>query len=156
MRALRPAGLLTVLMLLLAAPALGQSTAREELLPDLEDEVMCVVCGTTLGLANGPQAESERDFVRALIRRGMTKDEIKDQLVIEYGPDVLATPETSGFDLTAWIVPAIALIAVGAGIAVGARRWRRSGAGPASTAAAPADDASEQERLEADLRRYEL
>jgi cytochrome c-type biogenesis protein CcmH len=154
--ALRALAALAFVVLLLAAPALGQSTAREELLPDLEDEVMCVVCGTTLGLASGPQAESERDFVRDLIRSGLTKDEIKDQLVAEYGPDVLATPEASGFDLTAWVVPAIALIAVGAGIVVGARRWRRSGAGSASAEPAPINEEGDEERLQADLSRYEL
>jgi cytochrome c-type biogenesis protein CcmH len=144
------------LVALLAPAALGQSAGRDQLLPDVEDEVMCVECGTTLGLADGPQAESERDFVRGLIRQGLTKDEIKDALVAEYGSEVLATPEASGFDLTAWIVPAIALLAVGAGIVVGARRWRRSAAADEGAEAAPAAlDPRDEERLRADLGRYD-
>ena len=52
---------------------------------------MCVVCGVTLELAtSSPQAIQERDFIRQLIAQGLTKDEIKDRLVAEFGSEVLA------------------------------------------------------------------
>ena len=67
---------------------------------------MCPVCGVTLELATeSPQAIQERDFIRKLIAQGLTKDEIKDRLVAEFGPEVLAEPGDSGFDLAAWLVP---------------------------------------------------
>jgi cytochrome c-type biogenesis protein CcmH len=42
-------------------------------LTDIEDEVMCPICGTPLNLAAAPQAERERAFIRRLIARGETK-----------------------------------------------------------------------------------
>ena len=42
----------------------------------------------------------------------------------EFGPEVLAVPETEGFDLAAWIVPGLAIVLAGAAIFVGVRRWR--------------------------------
>ena len=54
---------------------------------------MCPVCGTTLELASdSPQAIDERETIRELIAEGFTKEEIKDELVAEFGPEVLAEP----------------------------------------------------------------
>jgi cytochrome c-type biogenesis protein CcmH len=83
----------------------------------------------------------------------MSKEEIKDALVAEYGPEVLAVPATSGFDLTAWVVPAAAILLAGGALAVGIGRWRRSGGPPAGP---PSSDAADRERLDADLGRYDL
>ncbi len=46
----------------LSAPA-GAAPQRASL-PQIEQEVMCVVCKTPLAIANGPQADAERDFIR--------------------------------------------------------------------------------------------
>ena len=113
--------LLTLLAaLLLATPASAQRTS----LADIEDEVMCVECGTVLSVSNSPVAQQERDLIRRQVAAGKTKDQIKAALVAEYGEDVLAEPERSGFNLALWLVPiALVLLAV-AGIAAGVRRWR--------------------------------
>jgi cytochrome c-type biogenesis protein CcmH len=72
---------------LLVAPAAAQAPEPRASLPDIEDEVMCPVCGVTLELATeSPQANQEREFIRTLIAQGLTKDEIKDRLVAEFGP----------------------------------------------------------------------
>ena len=74
------------------APAKPAVPAQASL-PDIEDEVMCIVCGVPLELATeAPLANQERDFIRELIAQGLTKDEIKDRLVAEFGSEVLATP----------------------------------------------------------------
>src|SRR3954470_3853721 len=93
------------LAVLLAPAATAQQAPARASLPDIEDEVMCPICGTLLELSFSPQAERERDFIRRLIARGETKAQIKSALVDQYGEDVLATPSDSGFDLAAWIVP---------------------------------------------------
>src|SRR3712207_7663787 len=42
---------------------------------DLEDEVMCSVCGTTIGLAReAPQAKRERAFIERMLASCRTKD----------------------------------------------------------------------------------
>jgi cytochrome c-type biogenesis protein CcmH len=134
-------------------PAMAQTAEPRANLPDIEDEVMCPVCGTTLELAEGaPQAERERELIRRLIARGLDKEQIKDELVAEYGEDVLAVPESSGFDVTNWLVPAAGLALALVALAFGAVSLRRRRA-----AAAPEPlSGAESERLDADLRRYDL
>lgn len=141
--------------LLLAAPALA-ATPRTSL-PDVEDEVMCPICGTLLQLAESPQAQRERVFVKRQIAAGKSKAEVKDALVAQYGSAVLALPGGSGFDLSAYLVPAIAFLLAALGLALGLRRWRRA-ARPAGQAppAAPGPRGEDAERLDADLARYDL
>jgi cytochrome c-type biogenesis protein CcmH len=141
---LRGALIIGLVALTLATPA---GAAEQASLPDIEDEVMCPVCGTLLELSESPQAERERVFIRRLIEEGRTKDEIKDALVAEYGRGVLATPDDEGFALTAWVVPPLALLAAGIGIAVVLVRRRRQ---PPAAPAPPLDPA-ESARLEREL-----
>jgi cytochrome c-type biogenesis protein CcmH len=142
---------------LVLAAALLMGAAPQASLPDIEDEVMCIVCGVPLELATeSPQAIQERNLIRRLIAQGLTKDQIKDRLVAEYGPNVLATPSDSGIDLAAWLVPGAAIILAAIAIAIGLRRWRRRG----GDGSAPGGDGTlsdaEAERLDEDLARYRL
>ena len=127
-------------------------------LPDVEDEVMCPICGTALNLSGAPQADRERAFIRRQIAAGRTKDQIKDALVAQYGEEVLAEPPKSGFDLTAWLVPGVAIVVAAIAIALGLRRWRRAGRSESGQppGAAPPLDPADAERLDADLARYDL
>jgi cytochrome c-type biogenesis protein CcmH/NrfF len=145
---------LTLLAFASAAPAATPQTS----ISDVEDEVMCPICGTLLELAESPQAQRERVLVKRLIAEGKTKAEIKDILVAQYGRQVLALPSGSGFDLSAYLVPAIAFVLAGVGLALGVRRWRRAAKppGPGDSAAAGGPQGEDAERLEADLARYDL
>ncbi|MBE2319976.1 cytochrome c-type biogenesis protein CcmH [Solirubrobacter sp. CPCC 204708] len=135
-------------VLALAAPAYAQQAS----LPDLEDEVMCVECGTVLSVSNSPVAQQERQFIRDQIAQGKTKDEIKAALVAEYGEDVLADPGTGGFNLTLWVVPILAALAALAGILLAVRTWRRRA--PAVEAEPPPPlSAEDARRLDAELSR---
>ena len=159
---MRRLGVLLALVALAVPPAAAaQAPEPQTSLPDIEDEVMCIVCGVTLELATeAPQAIQERDFIRDLIAQGLTKDEIKDRLVDEFGSEVLAIPDDSGFDLAAWLVPGVAILCAGVAIFVGLRRWRRAGTTPDGGGSAEPEpeavDDEDSERLDADLARYEL
>jgi cytochrome c-type biogenesis protein CcmH len=148
----RVAAVAVVLAALLVGPAAAQTPRAS--LPDIEDEVMCPICGTTLQLSDSPQAERERELIRGLIAKGLTKQQIKDELVAEYGKDVLATPGDSGFDLTAWVVPiagfTLALLGIGAGL----WRWRRHAGEDAQTPIAPGGE--QTKRLDSDIAKYDL
>jgi cytochrome c-type biogenesis protein CcmH len=141
--------------LMLAASALAATPQTS--LPDVEDEVMCPICGTLLQLAESPQAERERVFVKRQIAAGKSKEEVKDALVAQYGLAVLALPRGSGFDLSAYLVPAIAFVAALLALGAGVWRWRRAGSddgtGPPGSSGPDAEDAA---RLDADLARYDL
>ena len=98
--------------------------APQASLPDIEDEVMCVECGTVLSVSNSPVAQQERDFIREQIAAGKDKQQIKQALVAEYGEEVLADPGTGGFNLTLWLVPIVIVLLAVAGIGVAYKRWR--------------------------------
>jgi cytochrome c-type biogenesis protein CcmH len=138
--------------LLAAGPALGAESSAS--LPDIEDEVMCPICGTLLELSDSPQANRERSLIRKLIAEGRDKDEIKDVLVSEYGDEVLATPSSSGFDLSAWIVPSLGLCGavVALAVALVQRRRRRTASDMTAPGIAPAEAA----RLDRDMTDYDL
>jgi cytochrome c-type biogenesis protein CcmH len=123
----------------------------------VEAEVMCPVCGTPLSLATeAPQANRERALIQRLVDRCRSKEEIKDVLVAQFGDDVLALPEPEGFDLAAYLVPALAVLLAAGGVALAARRWRGRATDGGPPAAPPPSDSAAGKRLDADLERYEL
>jgi cytochrome c-type biogenesis protein CcmH len=141
--------------LLALAPTVG--AAPRASLIEIEKQVMCPVCGTLLQLAESPQAQREKAFIRRLIAEGKTEAQIKDALVAEYGEEVLALPQGSGFSLSAYLVPIVAFLVAAVALAFGVMRWRRAGGGGGRGRPGPTgpkgDDA---ERLDADLARYDL
>jgi cytochrome c-type biogenesis protein CcmH len=139
---------------LLAPVAAPADSAPNASLPDIEDEVMCPICGTLLELSEAPQADRQRVFIRRMIAEGRSKEEIKDALVAEYGEEVLATPQGSGFDLSAYLIPILGFVIAAVALAVGITRWRRSRPDPPTEAGAPPDE--DADRLDADLARYDL
>jgi cytochrome c-type biogenesis protein CcmH len=136
------------------------AVARERpTLSELEEQVMCPVCGTLLQLAESPQAQREKVFISRLIREGRSETEIKDALVAEYGEEVLALPRGSGFSLSAYLVPIVAFAIAVVALAIGVARWRRGGEDDghgSSPPTAPGPSGEDAERLEADLARYDL
>jgi cytochrome c-type biogenesis protein CcmH len=143
--------LLLAIVLVLGLTAAAQQTT----LPDVEDEVMCVECGTALNVSTAAVADQERAFIRDRIAEGMSKDQIKEALVAEYGPDVLAVPAGGGFNVTAWLVP-VALAAFAAlGVAGLWRRWRRAGHSDEIAPAGPELDAADARRLDSELTAFD-
>ncbi|MFM8526513.1 MAG: cytochrome c-type biogenesis protein CcmH [bacterium] len=133
------------------APVAG---AEQASLPDIEDEVMCPICGTILEASNSPQAEREREFIRAQIAQGKSKQEIQDALVAEYGPDVLAVPDSKGFDLVAWVVPILGLV-VAVGL-LGAALWRIRRKPIEETAAVNRVGKEENDRIDREIGNSDL
>ena len=141
---------------LVALTAAAPAAAQEASLPDIEDEVMCVECGTALNISESQVAEDEREFIRDLIAQGRSKQEIKDALVAEYGPAVLATPEDEGFGLAAYVVPPLLALLALAGVLLTAKRWRRSPAAERrATHADPPMSDDDARRLEQDMAAYD-
>jgi cytochrome c-type biogenesis protein CcmH len=138
--------------LLLPGAALATPHAS---LTDIENEVMCESCKEPLAVAQSPQADAERSFIRTLIARGQTKPQIERALVTQYGTDVLGRPPASGFNLTVYVLPP-ALVALGAAIlAFTLPKWRRRSRTAAASAPAPGPrlPAEDARRLEEDLAR---
>jgi cytochrome c-type biogenesis protein CcmH len=148
---------LAALLAALAAPASAAAAQPQVSLPSIEGEVMCTICGTLLALSDSPQAQREKAYVARLIAAGRTRAQIKDALVAQYGPGVLALPRASGFDLSAYLVPAIGFALAAAALAIGVLRWRRRSPPPGGPPGAGRGLSEEDaERLDADLARYDL
>jgi len=142
-------------VLVVAAPAAAAEPRTT--LPAIEEQVMCVVCKTPLSVANGPQAEAQRDEIRRLIAQGKDEQQIKDALVAEYGERVLALPQDDGFNLAVYLVPVAALAAALALLALLLPRWRRGARGGLAAPAGPGAELSAEDdrRLDEDLARYD-
>jgi cytochrome c-type biogenesis protein CcmH len=146
-----------LLAVALVAPQTAGAAEPRASLPDIEDEVMCLECGTALNVSTSAVADQEREFIAGLIAQGKTKAEIKDALVAEYGPRVLAEPQDDGFQLTAWVVPVLAAPAALALVILIARRWRRRDAAAATEPQEPDPglDADDARRLDAELSAFD-
>jgi cytochrome c-type biogenesis protein CcmH len=152
------AALVTLTALVVTAAAAADCTKTS--VSDLEDEVMCPVCGTSLGLAReAPQARRERAYVARLVRSCRSKDEIKAALVDEFGDSVLALPSKDGFNLSAYLAPLLAMLLGGAAIVIALARWRRAGANASPCGAVLRSprllDPTDVRRLDEELRREE-
>jgi cytochrome c-type biogenesis protein CcmH len=144
--------LLIAAALAFALPAGAAAQCPKTTLADIEDEVMCPVCGTPLSLATeAPQAQRERELIERLIADCRSKEEVKRVLAAEFGDEVLAVPEDEGFDLAAYLVPALAILFAAGALALAVLRWRRR---REPRPAAPTEQADR--RLDADLERYDL
>lgn len=148
-----------VLLALVALAALSPTAAAEQRasLTEIEKQVMCPVCGTLLQLAESPQAQREKAFIRRLIAADKSEGQIKDALVAEYGDEVLALPQGSGFSLSAYVVPIVAFVVAAIALAIGVMRWRRAGNDKGEEDTPNVGPKGEDaDRLDADLARYDL
>jgi cytochrome c-type biogenesis protein CcmH len=141
----------------LAAPvALAAAVHPRASLTDIENDVMCTICRESLAVAQSPQADSERSYIRGLIAQGLTKKQIEQNLVAQYGTAVLGRPPASGFNLTVYVLPPAILVAGIAILAFVLPRWRRRtrAAAAVPAPAMPALDPAEAARLEQELGQF--
>ncbi len=137
-------------------PAPATAATPRASFTEIEQDVMCIACHEPLAVAQSPEAFSERAYIRQLIHQGLTKQQIEKQLVVQYGPAILAKPPAHGFNLVIYVLPPVLLaIAVGA-LAVTIPKWRRRSRSAASSpaAAGPELDPEEARRLDEDLARH--
>ena len=154
------AAALAALLLAAAPSARGRRLPRGPRLADVEDEVMCPICGTPLALATeAPQAIQQREYIQDLIADCRSKDEVKAALAAQFGDSVLALPGDEGDDdlgdLLVYLVPGVGIALAAGGIAFALVRWRRTRgerSGDPRAAAAGAD----RGRVDADMERYDL
>jgi cytochrome c-type biogenesis protein CcmH len=124
---------------------------------DLEDELICPTCKTTLDQSDAPVARRMKALIARRAADCVPKEQIKDELVADFGPAVLAAPPREGFHWLAWVLPPAGLLAAAGVISLLVWRWSRSR--PAEAAAAsngrlPLDPELER-RLDRELARYD-
>jgi len=92
----------------------------------VESGLVCTTCHEPLDESSSPLAQQMKAFIRAKLAAGWTEKQIDDHFVAELGPQVLATPKTSGFDLLAWLLPFATIVFGAAAVGVGARAWLKN------------------------------
>jgi cytochrome c-type biogenesis protein CcmH len=123
-------------------------------LANLEGEVMCPVCGTTLDQSDAPAAQQIKRFIKRRIAAGDSEGRIKAALVANYGESILASPPKRGFGLLAWWVPLGGIILAAGLLGWGVWRWSRTREPAPATAGAPLDPALDR-RLDDELKRFD-
>jgi cytochrome c-type biogenesis protein CcmH/NrfF len=113
---------------------------------------MCPTCHTTLDQSDSSAAHRIEAFIQTRIDQCATADQIKSELVANFGAGILAAPPHKGFDLLAWWLP-LGGLAAGA-LLLGFGVWRWSRARTPEDAPPPVDDETER-RLDELLARLD-
>jgi cytochrome c-type biogenesis protein CcmH len=114
-----------VAAMVLAAPAAAACTQPKTSLSYMEGQIMCPTCHTTLDQSEAPAALRIEALISKRIDQCWTADQIRAELVQNFGAGILAAPPRKGFDLLAWWLPIAGVIAGAALLAVGVWRWSR-------------------------------
>jgi cytochrome c-type biogenesis protein CcmH len=151
--------LIAVAALALAAPALASE--RHPTLTELEGQLMCPVCaGETLAQSDSLPAQRIKAHIQQRIRQGWTRSRIIDEEVDIWGTRILAAPPRHGFDLLAWVLPLVGILAATGVIGLLAWRWSRrreepeQPPGPWSLNGRPLDPEIER-KLDEELARFD-
>jgi cytochrome c-type biogenesis protein CcmH len=113
-----------VAALALAAPATACARPHTSL-AYLEGQVMCPTCHTTLDMSDSAAAQRIEAFISKRIAECATAQQIKSELVANFGQGILAAPSHKGFDLLAWWLPIAGVLAGALVLAVGVWQWSR-------------------------------
>jgi cytochrome c-type biogenesis protein CcmH len=138
-----------VAALAVAAPAAACTPRASQ--ASLESKLVCIQCHTTLDESDSTFAQEMKAEVARQIRLCRTERQILDSMVAEFGPSVLSTPQTHGFDLLAWVLPLGGILLGAAALAYGARHWAHARE-PGNTLALDPDD---DRRVDEELARFE-
>ena len=115
-----------VAALALAGPAAAACVHPRTSLNYLEGQIMCPTCHTTLDQSDSAAATRIEVYIQQRIDECATADQIRAELVKNFGAGILAAPSHKGFDLLAWWLPLGGVIAGAAVLAVGVWRWSRT------------------------------
>jgi len=131
--------LLAVFLLLGTAVSAGAAA----LLADLENALMCKCddkCGKVLVNCTCSTSDKTREEFGKLLDSGLTVEQIIKAQIDKYGETVLSAPSKTGFNLTAWVTPFVALLAGGFGLGKIIEAWKRKGAPEDNNKAEAEDD----------------
>lgn len=143
-----------LLALLATGPALAEDT--EEWGYAMANELMSPYCpGRALAECPSPQAEDLRRWILAQEEMGRSKAEVEEELIANYGDQLLQAPRAEGIGLLAYLAP-VALFVLG-GVIVGMFMRRQTQAPAPALAGAPAPlqavDPELEQQLEEEIGR---
>ena len=143
------------LMFMLSVPSRGFSLTSTE----VQSNLMCDCgCGQLLGTCECERAEEMRTMIRGMMDKGMTKEEILNSFVSQYGESILAAPTKKGFNLIAYILPFVGLLAGVIVAVIFVRKWafsgRKEAAAEAESKGSGLNDEM-QKKIDDELKKFE-
>lgn len=157
------AALVLVLVALVVFPLVTQASPQPQAMTvdEVGKNFMCL-CGCNSLLPECPHPncsyrDDENATLATLISQGKSVTDIKAYMVAKYGEQVLSAPPKRGFNLTAYVLPFVAIIGAGIGLVFLLRLWARRGKlAPEASEVEPRAEAKDEyrERLEKELNDY--
>lgn len=143
---------------LLPSPAAAQIFSSE--VKKVSENFVCQCsCNHQLsgcGMLHCGSANPLRSEIDQKLQAGMTEEQIVDDFVAKYGGVILSAPTGEGFDLVAWTLPVVALLAGMLVLYRVVRVWTRRRPLPASTPATPeAIPEQYRNRMEKELKDFD-
>lgn len=142
-----------VAALVFAAPAVACKPRASQAY--LETRLVCIQCHTTLDESDSTFAVEMKNEIARQIRLCRTNSQIIGSMVAQFGPEVLSTPQTHGFDLVAWVLPIGGILLGAAALGFGARRWSRGRDASNSLLLAPTLAPEDERRVDEALDRFD-
>lgn len=125
---------------------------------EISHALMCPVCrGQTVDESNSELAKDMREVIKRKLQQGESKEEIMAYFVERYGERILGAPPVKGTNWLIWLLPGIALMAGGTGIAVFLRRSKgeKKEFGGSSEEPIVQTEREYADRLEKELKEFE-
>ncbi|NKB67917.1 MAG: hypothetical protein GKR89_12725 [Candidatus Latescibacteria bacterium] len=151
---------LVLLLLLVAVPVPKAGAADSHVVKEVAHDLVCL-CGTcnreSLATCLCGYAQEQRDELGAALDAGQTKDRIIADWVARFGNKVLATPPAQGYNLLAWIVPFVLLLAGVVLLRWVLVNWRATHAqtAPAAHASQPERSGAHRAQLQRELDQFD-
>jgi cytochrome c-type biogenesis protein CcmH len=151
------------LLLLYALPvgALLQAQDRvitKEQVQEVTSNLVCLCgCGNkTVSLCGCGVADATSKEVEGMLRQGQTPEQVLAHYVDAGGLVALAAPPKQGFNLLAWVLPFVGVLAAGAFLVVKIRHWNTDSVRQAAVLSKPhptVPEDSYQDRLSRELEK---
>jgi cytochrome c-type biogenesis protein CcmH len=146
----------TLILAVGAAPAQAPphlTPEQEALARRLEGMLIAPCCFvSTVAEHRSPLSDKVREEVRAMVAGGATETEVLDAFVAKYGERILAAPTAQGFNLFAYVLPVVFIVAGLIVIVVVMRRH-----GPQAPSAQPPSEIPDRikDRFSAELAHFD-
>jgi cytochrome c-type biogenesis protein CcmH len=87
--------------------------------------VKCPTCRSeSVYESRSAAAQNLRNEIARQVSAGRTDDEVRAYIAERFGEGLLLTPGTSGVPALVWVLPVVAVVLAGGGLALAFRRWR--------------------------------
>ena len=132
----------------------GEALERRVL--EITDQLRCPTC-QAISVKDSAAGFSRQitGKVRAMLKEGQSEEEIKAFFVARYGEWILRAPKKQGVGLILWLLPGLAITAVGGWVGYVAFRASRRGEDEPEGGRHGEIGEAERDRIERDLRRFE-